>query len=49
MVVSKSHSQEEKKIYIFSGVKNAYLGDRFSSVSYYIFIYKTVHTQELRP
>lgn len=39
MVVNKSHSQEVKKINMFSGVQHAYLGNRFSSVSSYIFVY----------
>lgn len=42
MAVNKSHSQEEKKINIFLGIKSANLGDRFSSVSSYICIYRIV-------
>lgn len=29
-------------------MKNAYTEDKFSSVSYYIYIHKTVHIQELK-
>lgn len=34
---------------MFSGMKNAYIEDRFSNVSYYIYIHKIVRIQELKP